>query len=554
MNEIEMRSAFTRASADATSRGRPTKLHVFEIKENDLVSLTESNLTGAYSFDVIKVSDSRIGHLQSSAFDSISSSVHELVLMDVVFLNNLDDGQQLFALVRRLTNLRGLFIISTNLRQLPADAFISNQPAAFGSQLHVVRVCNSLLTRLSAYTFSHLPQLDWIDLADNRIHELESNWLYLHANARQGSGQFKISLSGNRLTGDSISGTDLAHLQRSAVLHLESNRIRTLPQTHWQSVLQLSFELRVNLLDNALNCDCEMRWLTAEPKAPIVLQNAQCDSSILASVDQAPWTGKLYETCEPEVGPVDRLLLPNGDVHKKCCRHIRYRYRADELSGRLTDVAEEKQQFQQKQQHAEQHREQQQQLQAEQIIQLSEPKVKEAVKEEAKFKADQAKGNVWFENIQVENQPEKRLLDELVRQKEQLVKSVEERRGYRLSEVSWSKGPISVRPIAAPLRILWSEARVQPLNSRTVGEISELASRSESRPVAIETLGSGTPNGPPEPQPLSSSSERQPSTMNTGAGLPLAPTPTNNPPANQPKESETNGWSEPVEEEIGFQS
>ena len=516
-----MRRAFARASAKAKELRYSTKLHVLEIKENVLLQLSEPSLTGVFEFDVVKISDSRVGQLNSHCLDSTSSKTQELVLMDVLFVNNLDDGEQLFALVRRLPQLRGIFIISTNLRQLPSRALLNANLDAvkgFGEKLHVVRVCNSLLQSLDSNTFADLPALDWIDLADNRIYELHAGWLKLHENARISSNQLKITLSGNRLTEHSVSGNDFLTLQRPLRLQLDSNRLQHLPQAQWQTLFQLEIDLHIQLQENPFVCDCEMRWLANEPRTQQVLEEATCNS-VDNQTSFSVWTNSLYSNCQEET--VERLLLPNGDVHRKCCRQIKYRFRADDISGRLSDVAEEKQQLQQQEQaHKQQH--EQHQLMTD-------------IAKEHNLKQEEIKSDV-----QVETEPERRLVESLLQQKQQLSKSLREQRGYRLSEAVWSKSPLIVRPLPAPLRIMWSEARVQPLNRRTAGELSELASRSESRPVEIETVGSASSLASSRSELLNSGAAE---TSNDSNAQP----PTNN-------VELMNGWSEPAEEEIGFQS
>ena len=231
--------------------------------------------------------------------------------MDIVFSNNLDDGINLFNLVKKFDNLEGVYIISSNLRELPSNAFITAN-SQFGNQLQIVRICNSLISKLYDLTFAHLTNLQWIDLGDNRIDQITAN-TFTMVNAN-GEVALRISLSGNRLTTQSIEEGAFSDVKRSVDIYLNDNKIDTLKESVWYRLINSEKNILVHLKNNRLVCDCRHHWIGVhKAETELHFKDANCESgqSVLS---------KNFALCEKAP-----LLDPFGDVYKKCCRQIQYK-------------------------------------------------------------------------------------------------------------------------------------------------------------------------------------------------------------------------------------
>ncbi|XP_053214430.1 uncharacterized protein LOC128397710 [Panonychus citri] len=152
---------------------------ILVIKDVGLLNICCEDMLEGFRFKTIKITDSKICVIHANAFTSTHSQTSEIVLMDVTFTPNLVDGVQLFRVVRNFGNLKGFYIITSNLEDVPANAFnggsIHSHGSNFGSQLEVIRICNSKITHLHDYTFTGLPRLVWIDFGDNQINRV-STW------------------------------------------------------------------------------------------------------------------------------------------------------------------------------------------------------------------------------------------------------------------------------------------------------------------------------------------------------------------------------------------
>lgn len=274
------------------------------------MNLCCEDLTKEFKFRTIKITDSTLTNINENSFASTAQFTKEFVLMDVVFANGLDDGRDLFKLVKTFDNLEGIYIISSNLKELPQNAFITN--GQFGNRLQIVRICNSLISKLYDLTFAHLNLL-FIDLGDNKINQITANtFTMINANSEV---TLKISLSGNRLTTDSIEEGAFSDVKRSVDVYLNDNKIDTLKESIWYRLINSEKNILVHLKNNPLVCDCRHHWLSIhKQETDLHFKDANCEGT------GQPILLKNFALCEKAP-----LLDPFGDVYKKCCRQIQYK-------------------------------------------------------------------------------------------------------------------------------------------------------------------------------------------------------------------------------------
>lgn len=268
------------------------------------------DLTKGFKFRTIKITDSSITNINENSFESTAPFTKEFVLMDIAFENGLDDGKQLFNTIKKFENLEGIYIITSNLKEVPQNAFIAN--GKFGENLQIIRICNSLISRLYDLTFANLSNLLWIDLGDNRIDQISANtFTMVNSNSEV---TLRISLRHNRLTSDSIEAGAFADVKRAIDIYLTDNKISTLKESVWFKLLNSEKNILVHLKNNPLQCDCSLHWIKKfKSETELHFKDANCENG------QSIFS-KNFAVCEKAP-----LLDPFGDVYKKCCHQIQYK-------------------------------------------------------------------------------------------------------------------------------------------------------------------------------------------------------------------------------------
>lgn len=291
---------------------------ILMIKDVALLNICCDDMLEGFRFKTIKITDSKICVIHANAFTSTHGQTSEIVLMDVTFTPNLVDGVQLFRVVRNFANLRGFYIITSNLEDVPANAFSlqSNSHGNFGNQLEVIRICNSKITHLHDYTFTGLPRLVWIDFGDNQINRVAAHTFTLSSH-QYTEAPLEISLSGNRLTSENIEpGSFDNNLTRPVTIYLNSNKLTTLSETTFETLLRRPNYI-VYVESNPFICDCRHRWLFNHKEDNMYhLKEMKCVED-----GTSIWSKNLPNVCDRS-----RLVVepPGVEVFRKCCRKIKY--------------------------------------------------------------------------------------------------------------------------------------------------------------------------------------------------------------------------------------
>lgn len=323
---ISLYSAFQNANQESSVQNLNTTFDILLIKDAQNLNLCCDDLTKGFKFRTIKITDSNLANIDENSFESTSNFTKEFVLMDISFSSNLEDGDRLFNLIKKFENLEGIYIISSNLKELPQNAFITLN-SAFGHNLQIVRICNSLISKLYDLTFAHLIYLQWIDLSDNRINRVSANtFTMIDANSEI---NLRISLSGNRLTTQSIEEGAFSDVKRSIDIYLNDNRIDTLKKTVWYRFLNGEKSVSVHLKNNPLICDCRHHWIHQHRlETEQHFKDAQCQTKKSIFLTS-------FSICEKQP-----LIDPFGDVYKKCCRQIQYKNKINNRNHETVLISE----------------------------------------------------------------------------------------------------------------------------------------------------------------------------------------------------------------------
>jgi len=122
VNGKHLKSIFSRVF---NQQNVPTEYDILEIKDVSMLNICCEDILEGFSFKTIKFIDLKLCAIHLNAFISTHEATKELVFVDVRLTSNLVDGQQLFKVVRNFVNLKGFYMLTSNLEQIPQDAFQS---------------------------------------------------------------------------------------------------------------------------------------------------------------------------------------------------------------------------------------------------------------------------------------------------------------------------------------------------------------------------------------------------------------------------------------------
>lgn len=174
-----------------------------------------------------------------------------------------------FVAVNSLVNVRHI-AINAGFDSLTAHTFrpvVSSGPGL--TALKTITIRGQSLRRIESYAFYAVPNLDFIDLSENKIQVIER---HSFAFRRKVSKPLLIDLRANNLSSDSFERGSLSHIQRPAelVLFSQSNhcskRFQFLDEDVFAPFFACNTRNMVQLGVCPLLCDCNMKWLFEAPQ------------------------------------------------------------------------------------------------------------------------------------------------------------------------------------------------------------------------------------------------------------------------------------------------
>ncbi|KAJ8050103.1 Leucine-rich repeat-containing protein 15 [Holothuria leucospilota] len=140
---------------------------------------------------------------------------------------------------------------------------------------------------LSPLFFDHFPHLNGINVANNRIRQIEENAFRSVPNVTV------ISLSDNKI--NTIPIQLFQHLKNIEILNVQFNRIQIL---HPQFLLSLNTDVQLFIYGNPILCDCQavplLKWLILSATPPSTFPSCQSPEELQ---NQSIYDSKLPEDC-----------------------------------------------------------------------------------------------------------------------------------------------------------------------------------------------------------------------------------------------------------------
>lgn len=308
VNGKQIKQALERAYSN---RNTSKYFDILEIRDVPLLNVCCENVLEGFRFKTIKIVDSKVCVMHLNAFSSSYDHTNEIVMMDVTFTPNLVDGVQLFRVLRNFPHLKGFYLLTSNLEEIPQDAFKSS--IGFGYNLETIRILNSQLSYIHDFTFASLPKLKWIDFSDNQIDRIGADSFFLRSQTDQ---PLMISLTGNKLSSDYIQSGAFDNITRPVKIYLNSNNLQILREKVFGRLLKRSnYVIHVN--NNPLICDCRHRWLyDHKEENRIRLRDMKCIED-----GKSIWDKNLPNICDRA-----RLIeeLPRPEANRQYIRRISY--------------------------------------------------------------------------------------------------------------------------------------------------------------------------------------------------------------------------------------
>ncbi|RWS05152.1 hypothetical protein B4U79_01502 [Dinothrombium tinctorium] len=331
VNGLQLKDIFHSARYANVSR----YYDIIEITEVPLLNLCCEDLFGGFHFKKIKITFSTICVINYNAFLTTEHFTKEITLINTHFTANLADGNQLFKTIRKFKDLRGLFIISSNLEALPEDALRSPN-RHFGQDLEVIRICNTKISRIPDYAFYDLPRLIWIDFGNNYITHVNSKTFALRSTI---DTPIEISLSANNLTSSGITDGAFSGIRRQKVeIYITENRLDTLYEQIFNPLLRTEYVF-LFVDHNPFVCDCRHRWLFNHKE-----DNQYHLKGMTCREDGRSIWEKNFDHCDKA-----KLVDTKVDIFGRCCR--RHNHQQQRYEHKITYIPEPPVRIQQHHQH-----------------------------------------------------------------------------------------------------------------------------------------------------------------------------------------------------------
>ncbi|XP_074596773.1 uncharacterized protein LOC141851874 [Brevipalpus obovatus] len=275
-------------------------VHIKRLPNSEL----KENFFGSFKFRYLRIAESNISMIHPDAFRS-TINLTEFNLINCTFSERLENGSELFNAINRFKNLRIFRISRSNLKKVMSDAF---SPSL--GKLAIVRLDNNEITEFGDRAVYHLYNLTWLDLAGNRLREINNETFLLPSVTDK---PLQIDLDNNALTGHSFKEGSFSNVNRPIVLLLRSNKIEFLPEKVFLPLLKSS-SFRVFPSKNKFICDCNNRWILVEKYL-----SSLAHDEIICEDGTSIWSKDLqdFNYCDLTVNDVKDSLMDLVDFMSK---------------------------------------------------------------------------------------------------------------------------------------------------------------------------------------------------------------------------------------------
>ncbi|RWS21351.1 hypothetical protein B4U80_14156 [Leptotrombidium deliense] len=233
-----------------------------QIKNSSNLELNEKIL-GDLKFRVIKITDSNITLIESQTFESSYNFTEEFILFRSTLHEWLNNGFNLFRIIKQFSNLQKLTISQTNLKTIPENAFLRLNSTQ--TQLLNINLSHNRIKNIGDFAFYELSEVKFIDFSYNRVKHVSQDTF---AFWKESENEIKIDLSNNYLSTKCFESLAFSKTKRKMLLILAHNNITFLDETVFLSILNNS-QNKILMNNNPTVCNCKNAWILRERKTII---------------------------------------------------------------------------------------------------------------------------------------------------------------------------------------------------------------------------------------------------------------------------------------------
>jgi len=168
-------------------------------------------------------------------------------------------GNEVYDLVRNLNLLMRVRLDANNLTEIPAHAFTPKTENK--GHIETLYLTENKIKSIGNHAFYGQPVIRVASIKNNLIERLDDYALTVS----KSEGSIKttsIYLNDNLLNEKSFTNLSLSNPEHDDIsVHIENNRLTSLPKDIFGSFIISSNLSRLYLLDNEFVCDCSMKWV-----------------------------------------------------------------------------------------------------------------------------------------------------------------------------------------------------------------------------------------------------------------------------------------------------
>jgi len=240
----------------ATAQGGSVKFAGLYISNTSISSIELNTFEDAVFEAIILTNNLELMKIDVNAF---IKSANNLQVFNVINSPKLVSAENLFAIVNILQVKQEIELSKLGIEEVPDNAFSLNP-----SLYVVIMDGNSRLRRIGKSAFTQLTNLSTIIMLNNNIDNIDSNGLTFMSN-NHNSDTLLVVLNSNQLTENSFNKnwSDNQKEGMNIQFLLNVNKIKSLPENIFKSVLLSPAIKQISVGGNALKCDCSMKWIFA---------------------------------------------------------------------------------------------------------------------------------------------------------------------------------------------------------------------------------------------------------------------------------------------------
>ena len=252
-----------------------TILRLFRLQKTSLTFVSEE-VFGIIPFINIEIYDNQILNLSNFTENTLFASIYTLKSF---YATNNDlfgsDGSHLLSVFKNFVFLQNLVIKENQIERISRKTF-NNELQIY---LKAIDLSSNRITSVEDYAFYSLMNLNYLNLSNNSLIELNANSFTLR---EWSTTPLQLYLNRNQLSANQLSEElfKKTNIKRPVILFLQNNKMHFLSENIFRPFLEYEKNYFIDIGDNPFLCDCERhKWLFLMSKhLRLKLLNMNCGS------------------------------------------------------------------------------------------------------------------------------------------------------------------------------------------------------------------------------------------------------------------------------------